>query len=53
MPISVSVSNPEINTFDDREAVWLPCKGKSSALARNLSMRSPGKVYSKNQNDDR
>ncbi|KRX13317.1 hypothetical protein T07_6832 [Trichinella nelsoni] len=47
MSISVSVSNPEINTFDDREAVWLPCKGKSSALARNLSMRSPGKVYSK------
>ncbi|KRX19577.1 hypothetical protein T07_6846 [Trichinella nelsoni] len=46
MSISVSVSNPEMNPFDDREAVWLPCKGKSSALARNSSMRSPGKVYS-------
>ncbi|KAL1230109.1 putative biopolymer transport protein ExbD-like [Trichinella spiralis] len=47
MSISISVSNPEINPFDDREVVWLPCAGKSSALARNSPKRSHGKVYSK------
>ncbi|KRX14206.1 hypothetical protein T07_3852 [Trichinella nelsoni] len=45
MSISVSVSNPAINPFDDKEAVWLPCAEESAALARNSP--SHGKVYTK------
>ncbi|KAL1229376.1 tRNA wybutosine-synthesizing protein [Trichinella spiralis] len=47
MSILVSVSNPEMNPFAEREAFWLPCAERSSALARNSPKRSHGKVYSK------
>ncbi|KRY31582.1 hypothetical protein T01_8469 [Trichinella spiralis] len=45
MSISVSVSNPEMNPFAEREAFWLPCAERSSAFARNSPKRSHGKVY--------